>query len=256
MEQTIAPRQAFGPSRPETSGPAYRLSAPQNPPAQAASRHCQIPRALLYSSEHSSLAVAAWCLYESLGHRAEGRYPANARRCWVAERFGTTEPTLDRARRELLEHGSWLKRVIRGKKRSALHTALGRPQETRRPYAAVPAWSLNWIHAGVGRPDGKVSPDAWRTYAVLCDRLAPTGHDLTIAKLSEWLGVSSGTARRRLHELEEAGMAVVGRTPGMWMHVRAVLDEPSTCEATPSAWSEPHAYEHVRSDPIRFLEAT
>ncbi|MFI6889124.1 hypothetical protein [Streptosporangium canum] len=211
-----------------------------------ASRHCQIPRALLYSPEHSGLAVAAWCLYETLEtpDLLGGRKPARARRSWSAEHLGTTERTLDRARTQLLTKtasGPWLARKVRGRKRSALHHVLGRPRETGAPYAAVPAWTLDLIHAGTGRPEGSVSPDTWRTYAVLVDRLDLQGHDLTTVRLGEWLSGSAATARRRLHELEAVGWVAVRRTSGQWMHVRViyyedlvgVIEQEESEEATP-----------------------
>ncbi|MEV1174928.1 hypothetical protein [Nonomuraea sp. NPDC049784] len=196
----------------------------------SAKKHHQIPRTLLYS-DHSALAVAAWCLYEALGTPdvLGGRQPARARRCWVADQLGVSERTLDRARTELLaDHdgaGPFLVREIRGRNRSALHFALRRPQETRKPYAAVPAWSLARIHAGPGRLEGQVCPETWRAYAVLVDRLDPAGHDVTLAKLGVWWSCSATTARRRLRALEAVGWVRVRRRGGLWMHVQAITDE-------------------------------
>jgi hypothetical protein len=191
-------------------------------------RFYQVPRSLLRSREHSGLAVAAWCLYESLQAADGGRRPSRARRCWVAEQLGVSERTLDRARAELLaDHGDgpFLVRRLRGRNRSALHHVLGLPKQTRLPYAAVPAWSLSRVHAGAGRSEGQVCPETWRAYAVLCDRLDAAGHDLTIARLAEWLGCSPSTARRRLHALEAVGWVRVARADGLWMHVRVITDE-------------------------------
>ncbi|TMR10235.1 hypothetical protein ETD86_40385 [Nonomuraea turkmeniaca] len=98
--------------------------------------------------KHCGLAVAAWCLYEGLQTPdiLGGRLPARARRCWVAAQLGVSERTLDRARAELLadDGGPFLVRQVRGRNRSALHLALGRPQETagrtpRYPPGASPA---------------------------------------------------------------------------------------------------------------------
>ncbi|WP_440100115.1 hypothetical protein [Streptosporangium sp. H16] len=226
LEPTISSRQASSLSRPKIDGSARWLDVPLGHSA-AASSHFQIPRALLYSPDHSGLAVAVWCLYETLEapDLLGGRKPARARRSWSAEHLGITERTLDRARTQLLAatvSGPWLVREVRGRKRSTLHRVLGRPRETGAPYAAVPAWTLDLVHAGTGRPEGSVSPDTWRTYAVLVDRLDVQGHDLTVARLGEWQSGSADTARRRLHELETAGWAVVRRTSGRWMHVRVI----------------------------------
>ncbi|MFC4116541.1 hypothetical protein [Nonomuraea zeae] len=195
-------------------------------------RHHQVPRALLYSSTHSALAIVAWCLYEALQYRNAhgGQEPARARRCWVAERLGVSERTLDRARTELLtDHGGgpFLTRRLRGRNRSALHTVLHRPQETRRRYAAVPAWALARVRAGeAATADGHVCPETFRTWVVLCDKLDPDGHDLTLAKLGQWLSCSPTTARRRLRALEAAGWVRVHRRGnGFWMHVQAVVEE-------------------------------
>ncbi len=187
--------------------------------------------------------MAAWCLYENLevADLIGGHSPARARRCWIADHLGVTERTLDRARVQLLEVGPWLDRELRGRKRSALHQALGRPRETGEPYAMVPAWTLDRLDAGTDRPEGSVSPEVWRMYAVLCDRLDPHGHDLTIARLAEWLGCSVDTARRRFHELEAAGWVQARRSSGQWMHVRVVyredlvgVEDPSQiCRVTP-----------------------
>src|SRR4051794_24159311 len=108
--------------------------------ARAPRGHVQIPRSLIYSPDHSGLAVWTWAMYETLmPHGLDGgRAPAIARRRFLAERAGTSTTALDDARRQLLAptaDGPYLSRSTpRGAKRSVLHAALRRPRETGERY--------------------------------------------------------------------------------------------------------------------------
>ncbi|MGI5293008.1 hypothetical protein ACQEVF_58195 [Nonomuraea polychroma] len=192
--------------------------------------YIQVPRDLLYSRDHSGLAVAVWCRYETLQNPTltRDRTPAHARRQWVANLWGCSERTVDRARTQLLnDHGDgpWLARQIRGRKRAAWHWVLRHPRDTRERYAEAPTWTLDRIHIGTSRPAGSVSPDVWRLFVILCHRLDKAGHDLTLTKMAEWAGCSTSTVTRRLAELEAVRWVRIRRRTGEWMHVQAVRDE-------------------------------
>ncbi|WP_433239935.1 hypothetical protein [Actinomadura nitritigenes] len=78
--------------------------------------HVQIPCSLIYSPDHSGLAVWMWAMYEALmPHGLDGgRAPAIARRRFLAERAGSV---------------------------------LRRPRETSERYALVSAWTLDMVWA-------------------------------------------------------------------------------------------------------------
>src|SRR5262249_32594280 len=67
-----------------------------------------------------------------------------------------------------------------------------------------------------------------RLYAACVDRASRTGtpraFDATVGRLGAVLHASSATGRRRLAELEAAGLVEVTERPGGWLSVRAVLD--------------------------------
>jgi hypothetical protein len=90
--------------------------------ARAPRGHVQIPRSLIYSPDHSGLAVWTWAMYETLmPHGLDGgRAPAIARRRFLAERAG-----------------------------SVLH----RPHETSERYAPSPPRPSTW-----SGPDAAASP--------------------------------------------------------------------------------------------------
>lgn len=197
----------------------------------------QVPRSLLYSTHHSGLAVWAWAMYETLMPRRikGGRAPAIARRAFLAGRAGVSNTTLDDARRQLLastSEGAFLSRSApRGSKRSVLHVVKRRPAETGERFAAVPAWTLDLVWAGRRRPRGMVSVEAWRLYAAAVDRAGRRRggrsgpFDTTVGHLASLLGVSASTARRRLAEVEAAGLAEVTQRRGGWLAL-AVTTEP------------------------------
>ncbi|WP_242884077.1 hypothetical protein [Actinomadura litoris] len=197
--------------------------------------HVQIPRSLIYSPTHSALAVWTWAMYETLmPHGLDGdRAPAMARRRFLAERANTSTTALDDARRQLLtltENGPYLSRSTpRGAKRSVLHAALRRPRGTGDRYAPVPAWTLDMVWAGRRRPTGTISAEAWRLYTATVDRAhrngKPTPFDTTTARLAAALNTSQPTARRRLAELETAGLIEATARPGGWLSLRVVLEE-------------------------------
>ncbi|WP_242903718.1 winged helix-turn-helix domain-containing protein [Actinomadura terrae] len=203
--------------------------------AKAPRGHVQIPRSLIYSPTHSALAVWTWAMYETLmPHALNGtRAPAIARRSFLAERANTSTTALDDARRQLLtptQDGPYLSRSTpRGAKRSVLHAALRRPRETGERYAPVPAWTLDMVWAGRHRPAGTISAEAWRLYTAAVDRAhrngKPTPFDTTTARLAAALNTSQPTARRRLAELEAAGLIEATARPGGWLTLRVVLEE-------------------------------
>ncbi|WP_131738696.1 hypothetical protein [Actinomadura roseirufa] len=157
-----------------------------------------------------------------------GRASAAARRRFLAERVGASTSTLDAARRELLApapDGPYLSRSTpRGAKRSVLHAALRRPRETGERYAAVPAWTLDVVHAGRRRPPGTISPEAWRLHATVVDRAGRDGgretFETTVARLGATLNASPATGRRRLAELEAAGLIEATERRGGWLSLR------------------------------------
>ncbi|MET8146354.1 hypothetical protein ABZU32_39110 [Sphaerisporangium sp. NPDC005288] len=183
-------------------------------------------------------------MYETLMPRAlgGGRAPSRARRVWVADALGVTERGLDAARRELLaagEHGPWLSRSApRGAKRSVLHLALQVPSQTGGTYAAVPAWTLALVRGGRHRPEGTISPDAWRLYALgELTRRQRDAFEASVRFLAGLLDVSADTARRRVMELEAAGLWRVAERPGAALLIRPTLT-PQQAEATASAYAE------------------
>ncbi|MFI0425105.1 hypothetical protein [Spongiactinospora sp. 9N601] len=189
----------------------------------------------LLRSHLSGLAVAAWAMYETLMPvgLGGGRAPGRARRCWVADELGTTTSALDDARRELLADpgdggGPWLSRSSpKGAKRSVRHAVLRLPKDTRGIYAPVPAWTLDLIHAGRRRPGGAISPAAWRLYGLLVlarpsDRRADRPVTASVGWLGGLLHASPDTGRRRLRELETAGLAEVTERPGGRLAVRLI----------------------------------
>ncbi|WP_344866486.1 hypothetical protein [Planomonospora alba] len=203
-----------------------------------------MPADLLRSGAHTGLAVAAWAVYETLMPAGidGGRAPAYARRRWVAAALGTTETALDNARRELLadvEGGPWLARSApRGAKRAVKHAALRLPRLTREAYAAVPAWTLDLVHAGRRRPAGTITPDAWRLYAlVLLARQEHRPLEASVGYLGALLGASAATGRRRLAELERVGLVDVVARCGGRLLVTPVLDA-ETAEQTALDYAE------------------
>jgi hypothetical protein len=202
----------------------------------ATTARVQVPRELLRSPEHSGLAVVVWSMYETLMPRAlgGGRAPAHARRGWVAERFGTSTRAIDDARRELLAREAsdgtvieaWLRRSSHpGRKRAVRHVALRLPRDTGQSYADVPAWTLSLVDAGRHRAEGSVTPAAWRLYACGVDKIGRDGgtFDATVGTLGELLNASPSTGRRRLRELETAGLFEVTAQPGGWFTVCVVV---------------------------------
>ena len=194
-----------------------------------------IPRSLLHSPSHSAMAVVVWATYESLMPRAMGggRVAARARRCWVGDKYRIGERAVDDARRELLADvdggGPWLRRSApQGSKRASRHMALRLPEQTRAGYAEVPSWTLELVDGSRRRQPGRISPDAWRLYARGVDRTGKDGgsFETRVLDLGKWLDASPDTGRRRLHELERAGLFEVTERAGGWLIVQAhVLPE-------------------------------
>lgn len=90
---------------------------------------------------------------------------------------------------------------------------------------AVPAWTLDLMSA-TSMSDRGISPAAWRLYALVL-----AGHggavqplETSVGHLGGLLGASADTGRRRLRELERAGMAEVTQRRGGRLRVRPVLD--------------------------------
>lgn len=181
--------------------------------------HVQIPRSLLYSTDHGGLAVWAWAMYETLMPHGlgDGRAETVARRCFLAERAGTSTTALDDARRELFAPapgGPYLSRSApRGSKRSVKHATLRLSRETGERYVPVPAWTLDLVWTGRRRPASLISVDAWRLYASCVDRAHRVGRlkafETTVGRLGTLLNISTATGRRRLAELETAGLLEV-----------------------------------------------
>ncbi|RVX43931.1 hypothetical protein EDD27_6642 [Nonomuraea polychroma] len=144
----------------------------------------------------------------------------------MAETLGVSEKTLDGARRG--GHGRALAGPIQpvGAKRAVRHAALRLPRETGEPYVAVPAWTLDLL-SNLSMSDRGISPAAWRLYALV---LASHGGavqqplETSVGHLGGLLGASADTGRRRLRELERAGMAEVTQRCGGRLLVRPVLD--------------------------------
>ncbi|TMR91489.1 hypothetical protein [Nonomuraea basaltis] len=168
-------------------------------------------------------------MYETLMPRAlgGGRAPAYARRCWVADALGVNEKTLDGARRQLLADGPggpWLARSSPlGAKRAVRHAALRLPRETGDPYVEVPAWTLDLLSAS-SESDQRISPAAWRLYALVLanQREADRPLETSVGHLGGMLGASADTGRRRLRELERAGLAEVTQRRGGRLLMRPV----------------------------------
>lgn len=225
--------------------------------------HVQVPRSLLYSERHGGPAVWAWAMYETLMPHGlgGGRAQAVARRRYVAERAGTSTGALDDARRELLAAapgGPYLSRSTpRGAKRSVKHAALRLPRETGEPFSPVPSWTLNLVWAGRRRPSGRVSPDVWRLYAACVDRACrtadPRAFDATVGRLGAALHASPDTGRRRLAELEAAGLVEVTERSGGRLSIRVVLD---AAEAAEIYASEGRRRVEPRRDPSRIAALT
>lgn len=196
--------------------------------------HVQLPRSLLYSSDHSALAAWVWAMYETLmPHRLDGgRTPAFAGRQFVADQAGVSTTALDDARRELLapiSDGPFLSRSAPpGFQRKVKHMALQLPRETGEAFAPVPSWTLNLVWAGRRRPAGRISPEAWKLYATCVDRACRNGQprtfEATVAHLGAKLQASQTTGRRRLAELERAGLIEVTERSGGWPSIRVILD--------------------------------
>ncbi|MFI9553173.1 hypothetical protein [Nonomuraea endophytica] len=166
-----------------------------------------------------------------------GRAPAYARRCWVADALGVSEKTLDGARRQLLAAdvpgGPWLARSSpRGAKRAVRHAALRLPRASGEPYVAVPGWTLDLLSASVeaGR---RISPAGWRLYALMlaASREADRPLETSVGYLGGLLGASPDTGRRRLRDLERAGLVEVTGRRGGRLLVRPVQD-PDEAAAT------------------------
>lgn len=168
-----------------------------------------------------------------------GRAPAYARRCWVADALGVNEKTLDSARRQLLADDSgepWLARSSPlGAKRAVRHAALRLPRETGEPFVQVPAWTLDLLSAS-SDADRRISPAAWRLYALILAGRRAVGQPLetSVGHLGGMVGASADTGRRRLGELERAGLAEVTQRRGGRLLVRPVLnpDEAATVADT------------------------
>lgn len=228
--------------------------------------HVQIPRPLLYSERHGGLAVWAWAMYETLMQPGlgGGRAPAVARRCYVAERAGASTGALDDARRELLAPvpgGPYLSRSTpRGAMRSVKHAALRLPRETGEPFSPVPSWTLNLVWAGRRRPAGRISADAWRLYAACVDRASraggPRAFDATMRSLGAALHASPATGRRRLAELEAAGLIEVTERPGGWLSLRPVLDADEARDVAETYASEGRRRIEPRRDSSRIVALT
>lgn len=114
------------------------------------------------------------------------------------------------------KEGPYLSRSTpRGAKRSVLHAALRRPRETGERYAPVPAWTLDMAWDGRHRPT--ISAEAWRLYTTAVDRAHRDGKppfDATMARPAAALNTSQATARRRLTQLEAAGLIEATARPG------------------------------------------
>ncbi|MBB4706145.1 hypothetical protein [Sphaerisporangium siamense] len=199
---------------------------------------------LLRSAVHGGLAVAAWAMYETLMPRGlrGGRAPARARRIWVGEALGVTPKSLDAARRELLaagECGPWLSRSApRGAKRAVRHMALHVPAQTGEKFAAVPAWTLDLVHGGRHRPEGTISPDAWRLYGLgELERENAETFEASVRFLGKLLHASPDTGRRRAFELEASGLWQVAERPGGRLVIRP-MQTPQEAFTAASAYAE------------------
>jgi hypothetical protein len=190
-----------------------------------------MPSALLDSPDHGDVAVVLWSHYEDLMAPGidGGRVATRARRKVVAEAFGTSTTVVDDARRELLaegDGGAWLHRSSpQGCKRATRHLALRRPQDTGAPFVRVPRWTRERVWLGRDRTAGQYSAAAWRLYALALRRTGPDGGtvDASMSALGAMIRASGSTARRRLAELEAAGLAEVTERPGCWPRIRIVV---------------------------------
>jgi hypothetical protein len=205
-------------------------------------------------------------MYETLmPHGLDGgRAPAIARRRFLAERAGTSTTALDDARRQLLAptaDGPYLSRSTpRGAKRSVLHAVLRRPRETGERYAPVPAWTLDMVWAGRRRPAGTISAEAWRLYTAAVDRAhrngKPRPFDATMARLAAALNASQATARRRLAELETAGLIEATARPGGWLFLRVVLEEEDATQTAEHYATHGRRHTEPRSNPSHIAALT
>lgn len=200
--------------------------------------HSQMPSALLDSPDHGDVAVVLWSHYEDLMAPGidGGRVATRARRKVVAEAFGTSTTVVDDARRELLaegDGGAWLHRSSpQGCKRATRHLALRRPQDTGAPFVRVPRWTRERVWLGRDRAAGQFSAAAWRLYALALRRTGPDGgtFDASMSALGAMIRASGSTARRRLAELEAAGLAEVTERPGCWPRIRIVVHPDEAAE--------------------------
>ncbi|MFF5325334.1 hypothetical protein ACFY2Y_16625 [Janibacter hoylei] len=182
--------------------------------------------------------MVLWSHYEDL--MAPGidgaRVATRARRKVVAEAFGTSTTVVDDARRELLaegDGGAWLHRSSpQGCKRATRHLALRRPQDTGAPFVRVPRWTRERVWLGRDRTAGQYSAAAWRLYALALRRTGPDGgtFDARMSALGAMIRASGSTARRRLAELEAAGLAEVTERPGCWPQIRIVVHPDEAAE--------------------------
>ncbi|XVQ16352.1 proline-rich domain-containing protein (plasmid) [Spirillospora sp. CA-255316] len=279
VAQTADDRSHPGPER---HGPGATSAAA----ATGAGMRVQVPRALLRSADHSALAVLVWATYETLMPRAlgGGRAPAYARRVWVATKYGAGERAIDDARRELIrtdtEGGPWLRRSrVQGAKRASRHAALRLPRETGEPYVDAPAWTMDLVHAGRGRPDGTISPAAWRLYLRALDKARvpvdgqnvaaaaaagsttkPEGRtwETTAAEVGRTLlgGASASTARRRLRELETTGLIEVAERPGGSIVVGVYADQDAAEQSARRYAEEGRKVIAPRPDPFQLAPIT
>jgi DNA-binding transcriptional ArsR family regulator len=234
--------------------------------ASAPRGHVQVPRSLLYSCDHSAMAAWAWATYETLmPHRlGGGRAPAFAGRQFVACQAGVSTTALDDARRELLaptSGGPFLSRSApRGAKRSVEHMALRLPRKTGEGFAPVPSWTLDLVWAGRRRQEGRISPEAWRLYAACVDRACRKGRpqtfEATVARLGSKLQASQATRRRRLAELERAGLVEVTEQSGGWPSIRVILDADEAADAAENYAREGRRRVEPRQDPSHIAALT
>jgi DNA-binding transcriptional ArsR family regulator len=208
-----------------------------------------IPRSLLYSSDHGDLAVCIWADYESLMTPVlgGGHGPAVAGRRYLAEAYGTSTDAVDDARRQLLRDGAggaYLARSSpRGRQKTVQHMARRRPKDTRAAFVPVPAWTRTLVWSGKRRPQGRISAGAWRLYAAMLDKAlrngeAPEPFETTVETLGKVVGASPRTARRRLGELEAAGLVTVAERPGGRRISVGVLTDPAEAERVANANAE------------------
>jgi hypothetical protein len=233
-------------------------------PQRAAAAHVQLPRALLESRAHGPLAVVLWAHYEDLAAPGiGGRAPARMRRARVGEAYGIGTTTVDAARRELLADGAggaWLSRSAPlGCKRAVRHLALRRPRESGQRYVRVPQWTRERVWAGRGtKGPGRVSPAAWRLYARLIARTGDAGGltDASVRELGALLWASPDTGRRRLAELEAAGLVAVTERPGGRLTLRVIVDQGEAEEAAARYAEHGRERGEPRQDPPQIAALT